>query len=183
MDKDSELSLIWDRKQPDLILAGRALYLRPKTHQPYRPDAIVVEQDRWLVLGEQTRLKQDERPAWIQANELEDTPEYEPGSVIPRAGQPTKLLAILYDLGQQPSSQPDWIEGALLQLLQYCDQQGLARLQLPVLGYQHGGVSLEQFAERLRSVLGSFTPTNPTTLLIALSEHSLRQPLLARLSQ
>ncbi len=171
-------SLIWNRQQPDLWLAGRAIYLRPKTHLPYKPDIIVTGQDSWLVLGEQTVLRDDNRPAWVQANQLEDTPGYAPGTVMSRPGIPPRLVAIVYDLEQRPMCRPEWIETALFSILQYCDAHRLARLQIPLLGCRHGGISLKQFVVVLKSVLLQYSEHNPLTVMIALPEDSLRLQLL-----
>lgn len=176
-------SLIWDRQQPDRLLAGRAIYLRPKTHLPYKPDVIVTEQDSWLVLGEQTVLRDDNRPAWVQANQLEDTPGYAPGTVMSRPGIPARLVAIVYDLEQQPLCRPEWVETALFAILQYCHVHDLAHLQIPLLGFRHGGIGLEQFVIVLESVLLQYSETNPTTVMIALPDEVLRRQLLKLLKQ
>lgn len=171
-------SLIWDRQQPERLLAGRAVYLRPSTHLPYQPDVIVTEQDGWLVLGEQAVLRDDDRPAWVQANQMEETPKYTPGTIIPGSGIPPRLQAIVYDLEQQPICRPEWVEAALFAILQYCHVHDLARLQIPLLGYRHGRIGLEQFVTILESVLLPYSENNPVTVMIALPDESLRRQLL-----
>jgi len=183
MTDETGPSLIWDRQQPDLIIAGRHLYLRPATHLPHRPDAIVVEQDSWLVLGEQSALHEDERPAWVQANQLDDSPRYNPGSVIAKPDKPHRLLAIVYDLERQPICQPVWIEMALISILQYCHAHHLAHLQLPLLGCRRGGIELEQFIVLLESALTQHRGKDPAAILIALPDESMRRSLLQKFEQ
>ena len=178
MVNDSGPYLVWDRKQPDLNLAGCDIYLVPETHLPFHPDAVVVEQDCWLVLGDQFALKEDERPAWVQANQLENSPEYNPGTVIPVSGSPGRLLAVIYDLAKQPACHPDWVEEALRGVFQYCHEHGLKRLQLPVLGYRYGGLKLEQFTDLLHTVLYDSPETVPASILISFSDLSLHHPVL-----
>jgi hypothetical protein len=178
MINESGPYLIWDRIQPHLKLAGRDIYLVPETHLPFQPDVILVEQDSWLVLGDQHTVKHDDRPAWVQANELEDSPEYSPGTVIPASGMPVRLTAIIYALGKQPACQPEWAERALRRVVQYCQEHDLKRLQLPVLGYRHGGLELQQFTDLLYTVLHDSPHGMPVTIMIGLSDLSIRNRIL-----
>lgn len=183
MVNDSGPYLIWDRKQPDVTLAGCDIYLVPVTHLPFQPDVVVQEQDSWLVLGDQHTLKPDDRPAWVQANQLENSPEYSPGTVLPASGVPGRLLAIVYDLAKQPACQREWVEEALRRVIQYCHEHDLKRLQMPVLGYRHGGLNLREFTDLLRSVLHAYPDVNPAAIMIGLSDLSIRHTLLRLLKK
>ncbi|TDY00933.1 hypothetical protein [Thiohalophilus thiocyanatoxydans] len=176
-------TLIRDREQPEWQVDGRALFIRPATHMPWQADVRVVEQDSWLVLGESSGLREDERPAWVQANQLESAPSYRPGSVIARAGQPPQLMMILYDLDQQPICQPHWVKQALSAVLDHAHDHDLSRLQIPLPGYQYGGLTAEAAFTLLLGELRAHRQKKPATILLALPDERLRQQLLSLLSE
>ncbi|MFP3874723.1 MAG: hypothetical protein ACLFV1_09740 [Thiohalophilus sp.] len=177
----SKPALIWDRQQPEWQIDGRAIFIRPATHMPRRADVRVVEQDCWLILGEQSRLREDERPAWVQANQLAAAPSYHPGTVIPRPGQPPQLMMIIYDLEQQPICKPQWVKQALSAVLAYVHEQDLSCLQLPLPGYHDGGLTAETALTLLLAVLRAHRSKNPATVMLALPHERLRQRLLSLL--
>ena len=176
-------TLIRDREQPEWQVDGRALFIRPATHMPCRADIRGEEQDCWLVLGEQLHLREDERPAWVQANQLESAPAYPPCSVIARAGQPSQLMMILYDLDQQPICKPQWVKQALYAVLDYAHDHDLSCLQIPLPGYQYGGLTAEAAFTLFLAVLRAYRQKNPATILLALPDERLRQRLLSQLPE
>lgn len=182
MNTDSfKPALIWDREQPEWQIDGRAIFIRPATHMPRRADVRVVEQDSWLLLGEQSRLREDERPAWVQANQLESAPSYRPGTVVARAGQPVQLMMIIYDLEQQPICKPQWVKRALSAVLEYAHDHELSCLQVPLPGYYHGGLTVEAAFALFQAALREHCRKDPVTIMLALPEEHLRQQLLSLL--
>jgi len=176
-------ALIRDREQPEWQIDGRAIFIRPVTHMPRRADIRVEEQDSWLILGEQSRLREDERPAWVQANQLESAPLYRPGSVIPRAGQPPKLRMIIYDLEQQPICKPQWVKLALSAVLEYAYDHDLSCIQLPLPGYHYGGLTAQAALTLFRTAIREHSHKNPATIMLALPDEDLRQLLLSLLPE
>jgi len=176
-------TLIRDREQPEWQVDGRAVFIRPATHMPRRADVRAVEQDCWLILGEQSRLREDQRPAWVQANQLATTPSLRPGDVIPRPGQPPQLTMILYDLEQQPICKPQWVKQALSAVLEYTHDHDLSCLQLPLPGYQYGGLTAEVALTLLLTELRAYRQKNPATILLAMPDEHLRQQLLSLLPE
>ncbi len=131
-------------------------------------DAVVVEEDTFLVLGaEQTIREPAEDYAELQRELTEFIPP-QPGSVLLRSGRQLELLAIVHDLERTPSWRREWIAAAIDQVLELAQQRRLKTLAMPLLGSVHGRFPAAQFIELLHDALERRRPAFPQTLWLAM---------------
>jgi hypothetical protein len=128
-------------------------------------DALVEEQDRWLLLGDSPdATERDFDPdAWAEA--LDETPvedlvaameRTEPapgGRVLLRRTRPLRLLAVVHDLDRVPSVQGEWVEEALETILRVAGRAHVRGLAMPLLGAGASLDEVEAFADRLVEAL------------------------------
>ena len=129
----------------------------PPGEPPFGIDAVALEDDTYLVLGAD--------PAWREPDETlvevltaahAARPE-PPGSVVVRPGRPPRLHAVVHDLARDPTWTEEWIESALLEVLEMTDARGLAALGLEPLGCLHGRLGLSRFRVLLKRALAATT--------------------------
>lgn len=130
----------------------------PVTKPPFPVDALVEEEDTFLVLSA-------ERPVRVPGGSLvevmtkviETRPEV-PGSVLPKGDSPPRYLAIVHDLNQDPTWREEWIESALDRVFQISDERKIQTIALPLLGTLHGDFDKRRFVVLLRRVLERVSP-------------------------
>lgn len=104
---------------------------------PLAVDAVVLEEDRWLVLSAPPEVPpSSEHPLRLFTALVEAEPAAL-GAVVVRPGRPTRLLAVVHDLDREPSCTLDDVRTALEAVVRVCAERGLHRLALPVLGTAH----------------------------------------------
>ena len=155
------MELVWKEADCTIELNGTTLCAAPKDHAPFSFQAIVEEQDTQLLLSEQTILTDPGKPAWYLANTLEQQATHSLGEVLIRGQTPKRLLAIIHDIEQSPTSTPDTVKRAYENILTIIVENNIASLALPLLGTVHGKLTL---AESLR-LLGSALELNPPSCL------------------
>lgn len=142
------------------------MIVEPHDPDRHEPHAIVREEDVQLI------LTPDGPPAWPTASldELESAAlravGEPPGSVVVRAGRPLMLLAIVHDLGRDPSWTEEWILSATRAALRAARQRGLTRVAMPLLGTVHGRVQPARAARLLAEALCADPGSHPERLWI-----------------
>lgn len=139
----------------------------PADRQPFPIDAMVVEDDSYLVLGAGTPvLEPSEHPLHLlhQAERLEPVM---PGTVVVRSGPPLRLLAIVHHLERRPTWSEGWIREALDHVLHHVTTQNVRSLGLPPLGTVHGRLPLSRFMRLLEHRLTRRPPTSLHYLWLA----------------
>ena len=122
-------------------------------------DGLVVEEDTWLVLSAPSDVPEPaEHPLRVMTGAHEAEP-VAPGSVLVREGPPVRLLAVVHDVGAEPSWREAWVADALRGVLREAAQRGLRSVAIPVLGAVHGSMPPDCFAQLLRDALLEATPT------------------------
>ncbi len=131
----------------------------PSERQPdLTIDAVVIEDDTYLVLGSEPVARQTgESPQRLLDHAAAAQP-VEPGTVVVRGGTPLRLHAVVHDLGLEPSWREAWIEAALDSVFQEVEVRRLHALSLPPLGSVHGGLGLNRFARLLAATLQRLPP-------------------------
>ncbi|HSG90109.1 MAG TPA: hypothetical protein VLA56_12930 [Pseudomonadales bacterium] len=157
----------------------RAVHLAPASldRLPRWCDIVVEEQDRWLVLGEDTQRREDDPERW--ARELDGTPleqlldaavNAEPvagGSVLLRQERPLRLLAVVRDLEARQTVREDWVREALETVLRITARTSVRGIALPVLGGQHEIDAAEPFGDLLAELMRSAGPARLRIALLA----------------
>ena len=118
---------------------------------PFVCEAVVVEQDRCLILGDPKYSNEPDRPPWFLANQLASQHLKTPGTVYISGKSPVEINAIIHDVDRDPSWHAEWILSAYRSLFQLVEAHGISSLCLPVLGTKHGGMAAAQGMELLIS--------------------------------
>jgi len=96
------IELVWDKSDCSLDIGALRIQAAPKAHPPFSCQAIVEEQDTYLILSEQTELKDPGKPVWYLASMIENAETYPLGSVIIKGKSPLRLCAVVHDIEQEP---------------------------------------------------------------------------------
>jgi len=135
--------------------------------QPQECDAVVIEQDTFLLLGVDPVLEETATDIRTLAYEIEQQEPLTPGSVLVSRGKPLQLTAIVYDIEHEPMCDVAWIDIALTHILNEIQQRELNSVCMPMLGIEHGRISPKHFLKILDSTLQQQTITSLTDLVIS----------------
>jgi hypothetical protein len=133
--------------------------MAPREQPPFPVDAMVVEEDTYLVLSADPRAGEPhpEHPIRVMTSLLEVEPK-EPGSILVRDRVPLELAAIVHDLDEEPSWREEWIVAALDRALAEAEKRQLRSLGLEMLGAIHGRLERPRFLQILRQALHRSSP-------------------------
>ncbi len=136
-----------------------AIIAAPTAKPPFPIDAVVAEEDTFLVLSAEARVRKPEGSLLeIMTNVIETRPKT-PGTVLLRGRTPIHLLAIIHDLNQDPSWREEWIQSALNRIFQISEQRKLQSIALPLLGTHHGTLEKKRFVVIFRHALKKIIPS------------------------
>jgi hypothetical protein len=128
------------------VRVGRLMVtVAPAETPPFPVAATVLEEDTWLVLSAPPEIRPPAEHPLRLFTELITAEPLAPGSVVVENGEPLRLLAVVYDLGAEPSCRPEWVTAALAELIRAAAERKLASLALPLLGVRHGRLPLAVF--------------------------------------
>jgi hypothetical protein len=165
---------------PDRVVTPlRAVHLASvrRSKLPGWCDALVEEQDRWLVLG-QGPERADTNPesyshelALTSVDDLLEaasrTEPAPPGAVLMRRTRPTRLLAVVHDLERHPTVEAAWVSQALETIMRLAARAGLRGLAMPILGRQSRPRDAEDFGELLMRAIQVAAPARLRIALLA----------------
>jgi hypothetical protein len=120
-----------------------------KDSPPNPVDAIVFEEDTFLVMSADPTPKDPKVPMVRVMTSLIETQPRVPGTVLLQGRSPLRMLAIVHDFNQDPSWKEEWIENALRGVFQQMEKLGLQSLALPLLGTVYGTLDKRRFIELL----------------------------------
>ena len=137
-----------------------ALRLVAAPAPPFAVEAVVEEEDTYLVLSAPPEVRDEpEHPIRLMTELLEARGE-EPGSVVVRPGPPLRLLAVVHDLSAEPTWREEWVASALNNVFRVARRRRLRSLALPFLARRHGKLEPERFVALLRGALERGVPEN-----------------------
>lgn len=131
----------------------------PEGVTPISLAAVVEEEDTYLVLSAEPRVRETGEPLGSALAAVRRAHPLPPGSVAMRRGKPVRLLAVVHDLALAPSWREDWIASAIRGCLRIARRLQLHSLSLPVLGAVHGRFDSERFVSLLRDALTEAEPS------------------------
>ncbi|MFQ5994098.1 MAG: macro domain-containing protein [Acidiferrobacterales bacterium] len=137
-------------------------------------DAIVEEEDTSLTLSAEPRVKQVGEPHEKLIQQALDSQPKALGSVVVKDDSPIRFLAIIHDLGQEPSWSEAWIATALRNVLREAERRALRSIALPALGSVHGRFDERRFAVLLKDSLAQGKIAHLQTLWLIVSDHAGR---------
>lgn len=162
------MELVWDKADCILALDGLLVVAAPLTCPPFDYQAIVEEQDTHLLLGRQTILDDQGKPAWYLANTLETSIPYSLGSVICKGHAPQRLLAVVHDIEQEPTCRTKTVKLAYKAVMQTVKERRLESLALPLLGTVHGKLSIRDSIQLLHNIMRHGSPVSLRRLWLIL---------------
>ncbi|UCC48909.1 MAG: hypothetical protein JSV41_01680 [Gemmatimonadota bacterium] len=133
----------------------RVIVAAPGSDPPFPLDAVVVEEDTYLVLGAEPVAKETHEPPERTLEEAEAREPQIPGTVVVKEETPLRFLAVVHDLDEEPSWREEWVARALVAALQEAEARRIRSLSLPMLGTLHGSLETQRFVELLQEALAS----------------------------
>lgn len=131
----------------------------PEGVTPIALGAVVEEEDTYLVLSAEPRVRETTEPLGRALAAVRRARPLPPGSVAMRRGKPVRLLAVVHDLTLTPTWREAWIAAALRGCLRTARRLRLRSLLLPPLGAVHGRFDQERFVSLLRETLAAAEPS------------------------
>ena len=146
------------QRRSEVWMGSVRLFVAPKEWPPFLADALVEEEDTYLVLSADPEVQETrEEPEELMA-ELSKTKPAVPASLIVKEGRPLSLLAVVHDLSRDPSWKEEWVVGALDKIFREAESRKLRSLALPMLGTLHGSLEKQRFLVLLRQALERSSP-------------------------
>lgn len=137
----------------------------PDDKPPFEPDAIVREEDTFLIMSpprEDMKVVKDNLTRLM--TKLIESKPLPPGTIKVKDGFPVKIIAIVYDVNQDPIWKPEWVENALIRIFEECETRRLKNLSMPMLATVFGKMPIEYFIKILTNVLVDTGPRYPKRL-------------------
>lgn len=136
-----------------MTLGDLEIVVAPAGPPPFELDAVVVEDDTHGVLAAPTEISPTREDIEDIIRQMREAAPRLPGSVVPRAGHPLCLHAVVHDLDTEPSWSELWVEQALRSVLVVVRERRIRALGIPLLGAVHGKVPTARAVELLLRVL------------------------------
>lgn len=125
----------------------------PEDSPPFGIDALVVEEDTWLIMSAEPKIGEpEEHPVRLMADLLKARPK-SVGSVLVKGQNPMHFMAVVHDVNQDPTWREEWIESALKEIFRQAERRKLRAIGLPLLGTIHGKLANQRFGELLTRAL------------------------------
>jgi hypothetical protein len=129
------------------------LVVSPETDPPFPIEAMVVEDDTYLVLGASPEVREPVESPLRLWTELHETEPADPGGAVFRPGRPPRISAVVHDLSQDPTWTEAWVVAALAASLDCVGERSYRDLGLQPLGCVHGKLKRDRFVQLLRRAL------------------------------
>ena len=130
-----------------------AFTVAPYHSPPFRVQGLILEEDTWFALSTPPRVRQPRSHPFRVLTEAWEAEPVPPGSVHIRGSNPFRILAVVHDLGRDPTWRLDWVEQALRRSLAAAREQGLEAVGIEPLGSVHGRLPTEDFDILLERVV------------------------------
>jgi len=157
-----KLKVIQGGMQSEILWRTVRIVAAPQYAQPFSVDAIVAEEDTFLVLSAEKTVRMPSEHIIRIMTEIIETLPVAPGSVLVKNGCPMRLLAIVHDLDREPSWRQDWIFQALDLIFRETVIRNFHSVAIPLLGAVYGAFDIQHFLNLLRDVLKRIPPGNLT---------------------
>jgi hypothetical protein len=149
----SRLSLIQGGRGSNISFGSVRITVAPEDYPPFPVEAVVFEEDTYLVLSaDWKKIESEDHPVVIMTEAFGMEPE-KPGTVVVYEGSPLRFLAVVHDLDQEPSWIEEWVEKALENIFREVERRRLRSIALPFLGAKHGSLEKRRFVGLLDDFL------------------------------
>lgn len=175
MPTKPKLKVIQGGLQSDTLWGTVRIVAAPQYAQPFSVDAIVAEEDTFMVLSAGKTVRMPSEHIISIMTEIIETLPVAPGSVIVKNGSPMRLLAIIHDLDREPSWRQDWIVQALELIFRETATRNLHSVAIPLLGAVYGAFDIQHFLNLLRDTLKRIPPGNLKRLWLIVPQGASRK--------
>jgi hypothetical protein len=145
---------------PEISVGCVRIVAAPEEPRPFEVDAVAFEEDTFLVLSADPVARDPGEPLIKILTEAHEVEPASPGRVVVREGRPLHLLAVVHDLGRDPTWREEWVTAALEGILRECETREIGSLALPPIGTLHGTLRVERFVALLRDALRGPMPAS-----------------------
>ena len=145
-----------------MSLGGCRLVAAPKDNPQFKVDAMVAEEDTFLVLSADPVVKEPRESLEVMIEQANEIRPEAPGSVLVRRrrNSPLEFLAIVHDLDLEPSWKEEWISSALDKVFREAAVRKVRSIALPLLGTAHGYLAVERAGRILGNALRKGSPVS-----------------------
>jgi hypothetical protein len=141
----SRLSLIQGGRGSNISFGSVRITAAPEDCPPFPVEAVVFEEDTYLVLSaDGKKIESEDHPVVILTEAFGMEPE-KPGTIVIYEGSPLRFLAVVHDFDQEPSWREEWVGKALENIFREVERRGLRSIALPFLGTKHGLLGKRRF--------------------------------------
>jgi len=165
---NKELRLIQGGHHYDVSHGPYRIVAAPEGKPPFNVDAVVAEEDTFLVMSAQPVVRVPKEPLMKVMTRLIETKPKEPGTILVKGKDPHRILAIVHDFNEEPTWREEWIESALEAVFQEAENRKLESIALPMLGTKHGSLEEKRFLALLRSVLDRTSFPHPKRIWLVI---------------
>ena len=152
-------------------MPGPGIEVLVAPERPRAADAVVEEEDTYLVLSADPEVREPGVARLRTFHEAYTAEPAQPGSVVVGDGAPTRLLAVVHDLSHDPSWREEWVAAALRAVITEADSRKVRSLAMPPLGRVHGSLPRERFVVLLRSTLQAGAPRSLEQICLVVPDH------------
>ena len=151
--KRKNLRVIEGRLRRELTWPRLRIVASPQTSPPFAVQAVVIEEDTWLILSAEPKIAGPEEHPIRLMTDLVNTEREKVGTVRVKEGHPLQFLAIVHDVDCEPTWREQWVQSALVEVFREAEKRELSAVALPLLGTRHGRLQPLRFAELLAAAL------------------------------
>jgi hypothetical protein len=145
----SKFKLIQAGRRSNISFGSVRITAAPEDRPPFPVEAVVFEEDTYLVLSaDWKKIESEDHPVVILTEAFGMEPE-KPGTAVVYQESPLRFLAVVHDLDQEPSWREEWVGKALENIFQEVERRGLRSIALPFLGTKHGSLEKRRFVSLL----------------------------------
>lgn len=148
-----KFQLIQGGLRKETLLGNIRVVAAPEKSRPFDVDAIVCEEDTWLVMSADPEIYIPEiHPIRLMTEIIEAKPEI-PGRILIRQGTPIKFLAIVHDFNTEPTWKEEWIDKALKEIFRESEKRKMKAVGIPLLCTRHGRLEVDRFLSLIADVI------------------------------
>ena len=149
----------------------------PEDMKPFPVDAIVFEEDTFLVLSAEPVLKEPAEHPIKVLNDVWNAQPNKPGTVIVKRTSPLQFLAIVHDLNKEPTWREEWVISSLVGVFRQAEDRRLRSLAIPLLGTKHGSMDVQRCMVLLKAVLTGMKLQHVDRLWLIVPEETRKKVL------
>ncbi|MBC2717715.1 MAG: hypothetical protein HF978_20625 [Desulfobacteraceae bacterium] len=152
---NQQLRIINGGLQKSLTFRGIKLIATPRKFPPANVDALVFEEDAFLIMSDEPEHIPPAKHPIRLMNEIANFKPEVPGNVVIKGRNPIRMLAVVHDVNRDPTWKEEWIEKAICAVFQKAEILKIKTLGLPMLGTKHGKLNYQRFSRLLARSLRS----------------------------